>query len=168
MRIPTRYLIGLVVLATASLLGRGSGSPEALRVRRVIDGDTITLQDGRTVRYIGIDTPETRRRVGQQWVSDPEPYGRAATQENARLIKGRDVRLEYDVQTHDRFGRLLAYVYVATPEGREVMVNEELLRRGYAQPLTIPPNVKYAERFRLVSEEARTARRGLWSWGREP
>ena len=126
-------------------------------VRRVVDGDTVTLADGRLVRYIGIDTPEVRRRIGGRWVKDPEPFGEAATEANRRLVEGRAVRLESDVQTHDRFGRLLAYVYTG-----DLMVNEELLRQGYAQPLTIPPNVRYVQRFRAAAEEARQAQRGLW------
>lgn len=138
-------------------------------VRRVVDGDTIELTDGRLVRYIGIDTPESRRRArpgdrewrvgaSDQWVEDPQPFSRAATTANRHLVEGKRVRLESDVETHDRFGRVLAYVYAG-----EVMVNEELLREGFAQPLTIPPNVKYAERFRALAEEARRSHRGLWS-----
>lgn len=109
------------------------------------------------MRYLGIDTPEVRRRRGDQWVRDPEPFGEAATDANRRLVEGRRVQLEYDVQTHDRFGRLLAYVYVD-----HRMVNEELLRLGMAQPLTIPPNVRYATRFRALAAAARRAGRGLW------
>ena len=129
-----------------------------MKVSRVVDGDTIELMDHRLVRYLGIDTPEVRRRRGTRLISDPEPFGAAAADANRHLVEGRRVQLEYDVQTHDRFGRLLAYVYV---NGR--MVNEELLRLGMAQPLTIPPNVKYADRFRAVAAGARQARRGLWS-----
>ncbi len=109
------------------------------------------------VRYIGIDTPEVRRKEGERWVFDPEPMAEAATQANKQLVEGKMVRLEYDVQTHDRFGRLLAYVYVG-----DTMVNEELIRQGFAQLLTIPPNVKYAQRFRALAKEARRQRRGLW------
>ena len=142
---------------------RAAGLPEQARVRRVIDGDTVELDDSRLVRYIGIDAPELRRRIGGRWVMDPEPFAQAATDANVRLVGGRRVRMAYDVQTHDRFGRLLAYVYV--PGGGppdEVMVNEELIRQGFAQLLTIPPDVKHAERFRALAEEARAARRGLW------
>lgn len=128
----------------------------------MIDGDTIELSGGQLVRYIGVDTPEVRRRVGERWVEDPEPFGRAASETNRTLVEGRSVRLEYDVQTHDRFGRVLAYVYVEADAGAERMVNEELLRQGMAQLLTIPPNVKYAERFRALAEEARRHQRGLW------
>jgi len=137
---------------------RGSGTlPQDVVVQRVIDGDTVRLTDGRLVRYIGIDTPELRRRVGERWVRDPEPFGEAAAEANRQFVEGQRVRLEYDVQTHDRFGRVLAYVYVG-----DRMINEELLRGGFAQPLTIPPDVKYADRFRAVAEEARRGGRGLW------
>ncbi len=134
---------------------RGGGGD--VRVSRVIDGDTIELEGGELVRYIGVDTPETRRRVGDQWVKDPEPFGHAATKANRKLVEGRRVRLEYDVQSHDRYGRLLAYVFVG-----DVMVNAKLLEEGYAQLLTIPPNVKYVEDFRRLAAEARAQRRGLW------
>ena len=136
--------------------------PERATVRRVVDGDTVELQDGRLVRYIGIDTPESRRRDARgEWVEDPQPFSRDATEFNRWLVEGRSVRLEYDAQTHDRYYRLLAYVYVESGGG-EVMANAELLRAGLAQLLTIPPNVKYLERFRALVEEARRQRRGLW------
>ena len=123
--------------------------------------------DGRLQRYAGIDAPEVRRREGDRWVVDPEPFGQDATEANKQLVEGKMVRLEYDIQTHDRFGRLLAYAYVSATGGSAsgggtVMVNAELLREGLAQPLTIPPNVKYAERFRVLAGEARQGRRGLW------
>jgi len=137
--------------------------PNYARVGRVVDGDTIILAEGPHVRYIGIDTPEPRRRDGGRWVDDPEPFAREATDANRRLVDGRRVRLEYDVETHDRYGRLLAYVYVAGPDGRELFVNAELLRQGMAQQLTIPPNVKFAQEFRAIAAEARQAKRGLWS-----
>ena len=137
--------------------------PEQAAVRRVIDGDTIELAGGQLVRYIGIDTPEVRRREGDRWVEDPEFFGKEASEANQRLVGGRTVRLEYDAQTHDRYGRLLAYVFIARPgEPGDVLVNEALLRQGAAQLLTIPPNVKYAERFRTAVAEARQARRGFW------
>ena len=126
-------------------------------VQQVIDGDTVQLGDGQMVRYIGIDAPEVRRHVGGEWVMDPEPFAQAATEANRQLVEGQRVRLEYDAQTHDRYGRLLAYVYVG-----EQMVNEALVADGYAHVLTIPPNVRYAEQFRLLANEARRARRGLW------
>ena len=151
----------MVALAICVLTG-ASAPPDQGRVRRVIDGDTIEHADGRLVRYIGIDTPEARRKVGDRWVTDPKPFAKAATAANRRLVAGKVVRLEYDVQTHDRYGRLLAYVYVSTGPGGEVMVNAQLLREGYAQLLTIPPNVRHVESLRQIAEEARRQRRGLW------
>ena len=152
----------IVGAALAWLVSWGVLQASEAVVRRVIDGDTVQLSDGRLVRYLGIDTPEVRRREGMRWVEDPEPMGLEATAFNRRLVEGKRVRLEYDVQTHDRFRRDLAYVYVSAPGGAELLVNAELVRAGFAQPLTIPPNVKYAAQFRLLAEEARRERRGLW------
>ena len=141
----------------ACLCGCAASLPTEAVVGRVIDGDTIELRDGRLVRYIGMDTPEVRRREGDRWVYAPEPFAEAATQANERLVGGKTVRLEYDVQTRDRYGRLLAYVYVG-----DLMVNAEMLRLGFAQLLTIPPDVKHVARFRALAQEAREAHRGLW------
>ena len=154
------WWLGVAVAATfACSPSRATSATEGV-VRQVIDGDTIELRDGRHVRYIGIDTPETRRRVGERWVEDPEPFAKAATERNRALVEGQVVRLEFDVQPTDRFGRTLAYVYVG-----DAMVNAQLLEEGMAQLLTIPPDVRYVERFTQLAEQARAARRGLWSAG---
>ena len=120
---------------------------------RVADGDTIRvrLRSGaeERVRYIGVDTPE---RTGG------ECYADEATAYNARLVAGRDVRLVLDAEERDRYGRLLAYVYA---DG--VFVNAELVREGYAQPLTVPPNVRFEDRFARLARDARRAERGLWA-----
>ena len=126
-------------------------------MRRIIDGDTVELSDGRLVRYIGMDAPESRRRVDGEWKDDPEPFAKAATEANRALVAGRRVRLEYDAQRFDRYGRTLAYVYV-----EDRMVNEALLAQGYAELLTIPPNVRHVERFREAVAQARRKGRGLW------
>ena len=122
----------------------------------MVDGDTIRvrLASGATepVRYIGMDTPETNHPTRGE-----EPYGREATAVNRRLVAGKTVGLELDVQERDRYGRLLAYVWV---DG--VMINAELVRLGYAQALTVPPNVRYERLFVRLQQEARAARRGLW------
>jgi len=136
----------------------GTPGPAEAKIHRVIDGDTVELADGRLVRYIGIDTPEVRRRVDGRWVMDPEPFALEAAAANRELVEGKTVRCEYDVQTYDRYGRLLAYVFIG-----ETMVNEELVRRGMAQPLTIRPDVRYTDRFQRLAREARQANRGLWS-----
>ncbi|MBI3997283.1 MAG: thermonuclease family protein [Candidatus Omnitrophica bacterium] len=157
MRLSRFRLPAAVLLLAACWLNCAQALPSQARVHRVVDGDTIELADGRLVRYIGIDTPEVRRKIAGRWVVEPEPFALAAMQENQRLVDGKTLRLEFDVQTHDRYGRLLAYVYVG-----DQMVNEALLREGMAQLLTIPPDVKYVERFRAAASEARAAHRGLW------
>lgn len=109
------------------------------------------------VRYIGVDTPEVHHPTrGEQ------PGGREATEINRRLVGDKPVRLEPDVQLRDRYGRLLAYVWVKRPDGRELMVNAELVRLGYAHVMTVPPNVRHAELFRKLQVDAREHRRGLW------
>jgi micrococcal nuclease len=87
-------------------------------------------------------------------------FARRAAAVNERLVAGREVRLVPDVEARDRFGRLLAYVY-RTEDG--TLVNEALVRDGLARPLTIPPNVRFAERFRRAAREAQRRKRGLWS-----
>jgi len=136
--------------------------PEAglFKVVRVVDGDTIEVAYGghtERVRYIGVNTPETHHPTKGE-----EPGGREATEINRQLLAGKWVQLEPDVQLRDHYGRMLAYVWISQKDGTRVMVNAELLRLGYAQVMTIPPNVKYAETFLKLQREAREARRGLW------
>lgn len=127
------------------------------RVVRVIDGDTveadIALGSRATIRYIGIDTPET--------VAPGQPlgcFGREASDRNKALVENKTVYLEKDVSETDRFGRLLRYVYLE--DGK--MVNELLVAEGYAQVSTFPPDVKYQDRFLAAQQQARSANRGLW------
>ncbi len=130
------------------------GSSREAVVRRVVDGDTVVLTTGERIRYIGMDTPELHHpKKPVQW------YAREAMEFNRKLVEGKTVRLEFDVERHDKYGRTLAYVYL--PDG--TFVNAELVRQGYAHLLTIPPNVKYAELFLKCEREAREANRGLWA-----
>ncbi len=123
-------------------------------VTRVVDGDTIEISpavDGYTdVRLIGMDTPETY--FGSQ------PYGPEASAFTSSRLEGKRVGLEFDVERVDPYDRLLAYVYL--PNGS--MFNETLVREGYAQVATFPPNVRYTDRFAAAQREARAAGRGLW------
>jgi micrococcal nuclease len=167
-----RARVFAVLLALASLLALPSspsphplsiGEPKELSgpVVRTVDGDTIyvRLASGvEKVRYIGIDTPEVHHPTRGE-----EPGGRAATEINRRLIGDRPVRLEPDVQLRDRYGRLLAYVWVERAGGGPIMVNAELVRLGYAAVMTVPPNVRHAELFRKLAAEARENHRGLWA-----
>ena len=132
-----------------------SAAPLEGSVVRVVDGDTIHVKVGERVekvRYIGMNTPEVHHPTRGE-----EPGGREATEVNRRLVAGKRVRLETDVQARDRYGRLLAYVWVG-----DVMVNAELVRQGYAQVMTVPPNVRHQELFVKLQREAREAGRGLW------
>ncbi len=126
-------------------------SQEAL-VSRVIDGDTIELENGQKVRYIGIDAPETK----DPSVAD-ECYGQEAFAKNKSLVEGKIVSLESDVNNTDRYGRLLRYVYVD-----EQMVNEILVRDGYAVSSPYPPDVKHQETLDQAEQEARENNQGLW------
>lgn len=139
------------------------GAPlrEAATVVSVTDGDTIRVQfaDGRVepVRYIGIDTPETK---------DPrttvECFGQEAAAKNSELVAGRTVALERDVSDRDKYQRLLRYVWVTGDDGVTRMANEELVKLGYAAASSYPPDVRYQERFRALEQAARDQRLGLW------
>jgi micrococcal nuclease len=130
------------------------------QVVAVVDGDTIRVEvqgEAYTVRYIGIDAPETKdpnRSV--EWL------GPEAAEANRRLVAGKRIYLERDVSETDRFGRLLRYVYL--PDG--TFVNGELVRLGFAQASTYPPDVKYQDLLMEMQVQAREAERGLW--GLEP
>ncbi len=144
-------LILLSILACTPGSTPTPGSADTFRVREVIDGDTIVLEDGTKVRYIGLNTPERDR-----------PFYEEATEANRKLVEGQEVRLELDAVQIDRYGRTLAYVFVSSPQG-DIFVNLELLRQGYANVFTVSPNVKYEELFREAEREAREAGRGLWA-----
>ncbi|MDO8729785.1 MAG: thermonuclease family protein [Candidatus Omnitrophota bacterium] len=148
----------VVVLLCAAALARAvelqsDQTITAAVVQRAIDGDTVVLVGGERVRYIGVDTPELHHPKKKV-----QPYAREAMEFNRRLVEGQKVRLETDVERRDRYGRLLAYVYLE--DGR--FVNAELLKAGYAQLLTIPPNVRYVDLFIGLQKQARDAKRGLW------
>ena len=155
-------LVGAVAFACAAC-GSGSGGPplgpgEAV-VERVVDGDTIVVHvsgHDERVRLIGIDTPET--------VDPRKPvqcFGKEASDHTKVLLPaGTVVRLERDAEARDRYDRLLAYVY---RKSDGLFVNLELARDGYAQLLTIPPNLAYVDQLRAAVADARHQGRGLWS-----
>jgi micrococcal nuclease len=125
------------------------GASEACLVRTVSDGDSFRCADGRRVRLIGVDSPESQQR----------PYGDQARQALLELLTaGAAVRLETDVAPTDRYGRLLAYVWIGP-----VLVNEAMVRNGWAVLYTVPPNVKYVDRLTRAQNEARAHGAGLWS-----
>jgi len=124
-------------------------------VVHVWDGDTIDVDISGyiyTVRYIGIDTPESGR-----YSHPEEPYGPEASTKNEQLVSGRIVTLEKDISEVDQYGRLLRYVYVG-----DTFVNAELVRLGYAEAVRYDPDIKYAEYFEALQTEAKADGRGLW------
>jgi micrococcal nuclease len=135
-------------------------------VVRVVDGDTLDLGNKKKVRLIGIDTPEMHdsdklnrdaARSGQSVEAIIE-LGKQSYQFTKKLVEGKRVRLEFDKERYDRYNRILAYVYLA--DG--IFVNAKIIQDGYASPLRYPPNVKYADLFLKLYQEARKNRRGLW------
>jgi len=170
------------------LLISTSTQAQTYTVERVIDGDTIKLTNGEVVQLIGIKAPpidieEAKKEVmaTQQDLETITKMGQEATEFVRGLLKkGDEVRLEYDVQEKDKYGRTLAYVYSLVCEGEcaieavqgynyeklndgwYVFINATIVKSGYATPMTIPPNVKYADLFKKLYEEAREQKRGLW------
>jgi micrococcal nuclease len=123
-------------------------------VLEIVDGDTVRIRYGgsdESVRYIGVDTPEVDPSIGV------ECFGEQASRFNRDLVEGETVRLDFDAERRDRYGRLLAYVYRG-----DLFVNAELVREGFATTLTIPPNDSFAALFDRLEQEAGTAGRGLW------
>ncbi len=133
-------LATLLALLPAPVASKGDSA--TVQVVRVIDGDTIQVccvfGDRVKVRYIGVDTPETHHPM-----RGVEPYGKEAAEANRKLVDGKTVRLEFDVEQRDRYGRLLAYVYLE--DG--TFVNAWLVENGYAMVMTVPPNVKHQGLF---------------------
>ena len=167
---PTRAVVVVIVLAAASLGGwwLGRNEPGAAsdpttpgstrfgaRVTDAVDGDTVQVMSGSgedTVRLLGIDTPETHHPT-----KGLECFGPEASAYTERALTGRRVELELDVEHRDQYGRLLAYVLI---DGRRF--NDDLLRRGYARLLVIPPNGVHSRAMLEAELEAKRSGRGLW------
>ena len=184
----TRWVPGILLALLAALTlgtactattGSGDGAPSAgpgatgeaavgtaphaleanATVVAVVDGDTIDARFGdreERIRLIGIDTPETKRPD-----TPVQCYGPEAADFTARMLPvGTAIRVERDVENRDAYGRLLGYVHRAA-DG--VFVNYELVRQGFATPLSIEPNVAHARRFVVAAQEAELADAGLWA-----
>lgn len=164
---------------------------EQFKVEEVIDGDTIRLTNGNIVRYIGIDTPELRKKIDGEWKYSPKPFAEKAKKFNQELVKDRVVKIETDTQKKDDFGRILAYVYPVrrqqelkslswkkelsiwskfkslfkfTNQGYmdDRMVNTQILKKGYGIIYLRPPNLKYLDLFVKSQKEAIENKSGLW------
>ncbi len=146
----------LFLLVSESGWGQSKTSP--VLVTKVSDGDTfwVTYPSGKEekIRLIGINAPESRR-TGR---TEVEYFGKEASAFATNLLLNKRVRLEFDVEKYDRYKRTLAYAYLESG----AMVNALLVKEGYAQVATYPPNVRYQGMFQKLEREARSARRGLW------
>jgi len=151
-----RLLILPVVLATVAVIVATAVSLEAsdiALVRWVDDGDTVVLADGRRVRYAGINTPEVAHKD-----KPAERLGPEARDFNRRLVFGKKVRLEFDREKYDQYGRLLAYVFLL--DG--TFVNGALVREGYAYFFFHPPNKKYERQLLGLQRQAMDNKAGMW------
>lgn len=154
-----RYIVYLVIILA---IGYGwlvyrpqqqEKTAEYITVQRVIDGDTILLTDGRRVRYIGVDTPESGR------MDTPiECYGKEASEANKKLVEGKQVKLVKDISDKDKYDRLLRFVYID-----DIFVNEYLLKNGYATVMSIAPDISKYPQFKLAQQEAKNNNLGLWN-----
>lgn len=135
-------------------------------VTRVVDGDTLVLENKERVRLIGIDTPEMHesdklfkdaQRTNQDAAAIQE-LGKRSFSFTRELAEGKRVRLEFDVEKKDKYKRLLAYVYLE--DG--TFVNAQIIKEGYASLMTYPPNIKYVDLFKELYKQARESKRGLW------
>ena len=123
------------------------------KVVYIYDGDTVKLSNGEKVRYIGIDTPE------MNYNNPPAEYfAQEAKEYNAKLVLGKKVKLEFDAVKRDKYGRLLAYVYI---DGKHI--SQDMIERGFAKVLMIPPNLKFADYFLTLQNLAKEEKRGIWA-----
>ena len=163
-----KRLIILIIVLIVAYFSKGTddvdffdSSPTETKVIRVLDGDTIEVQQGNTkekVRLIGVDTPETKHPN-----KPVQYYGKEASNFTTSKLLGKTVYLEYDVTPKDKYGRSLAYVWLTPVKSdKRNMFNSILIMEGYAQVSTVPPNVKYVEYFKTYQKEARDKNKGLW------
>ncbi len=165
-----KYLKVLSLVFVLILVSSPIYALQKTTVTRIIDGDVIQIIYGgveRRVRLIGIDAPESR--IDRKALKDAdmsehdidaivEMGTKAKAYVNSLIKRGVFITIEFDVKEKDRYGRLLCYVYLSNGK----MLNEEIVRAGYANVKTIPPNVKYKDRFLNAFKYAEETERGLW------
>ena len=154
---PVPFIVFGVAIVGGSLwwhLDKAPSSPVTRLCTRVVDGDTLQLEGGERVRLIGVDTPES--------VAPNRPreyYGSEAAEFTRKLTEGKQIRLEYDHERYDTYGRTLAYVYLLEDS---TFLNSEIIRQGYGYAYTRFP-FRYQDEFTRLEREARENRRGLWA-----
>ena len=149
-----KYLLHLyLILSSALLISASAVEQKWISVKWVSDGDTIVLGDGRHVRYIGINAPEIAHDNQKA-----EAFGYTAKKYNQSLVRSKKVRLEFDKEKYDRYGRLLAYIFLL--DG--TFINKEMIEKGYAYALLRKPNVKYDRMLLQTQRDAMSAKKGMW------
>ena len=152
------FIISLfIVILLFVLYYRYNLNPEQIeyaKVKSVIDGDTIVLEDGRTVRYIGIDTPEKDSSYTKY-----ECYSKQAHEKNSELVLNKDIKLVADIEKNDRYDRYLYYIYTMD----DLFINEELVKGGYAESKAYPPNLAKQYILDKAEEFAKKNSIGLWN-----
>lgn len=156
-----RQPLFLLLLILFSLKFNAQISGKFYSIKRVSDGDTVVIQDGSDnqykIRFVGIDAPESRNVGNRKQV---QVFGSEAKNHLKKLLFNKKIRLEFDVQKIDRYGRTLAYVYLENG----VFLNQYLVQKGYARMATFPPNIKYVDIFRKSEEKARKNKLGMWKY----
>lgn len=156
----------ILLLSISPVLSKEPTDYNNIKVIKVIDGDTFKLENRENVRLIGIDCPESRvnakakkdSKGTAQDLKTITKMGKEATKFVKELVEGKYVKIQFDVERKDRYERLLAYMYLQDGS----FLNASIVKSGYASPMTIPPNVKYADLFQKLYQEARENKRGLW------
>ncbi|MFZ5799777.1 MAG: thermonuclease family protein [Candidatus Omnitrophota bacterium] len=157
-RSPAALILLAAAALAAFLLRPAAVDYNAVRVKAVIDGDTIVLSNNQKVRYIGLDTPEIFLKTETAFEYAPKPFAEAAKEFNRKMVEGKVVRLEFDIERKDKYRRLLVYCFL---DGE--MVNAQLLRNGLAMLYTQVPNIKYVDLLVKAQQEAREDGLNLWT-----
>ncbi len=148
------YILSMLVLVILTVFASSDEKhPNEYYVKKVIDGDTIELESGEKVRFIGINTPETNSPQKKN-----ECFGREAKEYTKDLLEGEWITLQRDVSETDRFGRLLRYVYL-----KNELVNDKLVKQGYAYASSYPPDIHFQDVFSSSQNYARENNLGLWN-----
>lgn len=124
---------------------------EVTTIKRIVDGDTFVTNSGQKVRMIGMNTPEV--------FGEAQYYGQEASDFSKQQLESKTVYLFKDASDTDKYDRLLRFVFI---EGDSVMFNETLIVEGYANTMSLPPDVLYTKRFSLLKSEAQNNQVGLW------
>lgn len=150
-----KTLIGLSLILICSCAKEYDYS--RIKVVNVIDGDTVRLENGQSLRYIGIDTPEIKIKQNGRFSYKPQPFAIDAKKLNEKLVKNKFVRVEFDVEKTDKYKRLLGYCFIAN-----TLINAKLVEEGFATTYTYPPNVKYTDILISAQKTARKNKKGMW------